>query len=190
VLAETFGIRREKQDAFAIASHRKAIESPFPRDEIVPLEGLSRDAFPRALTETLCARLPPIAGDQAFGVTRATVAVEADAAAALLVVSETMLRRLNVACSLRIVAATRSGDDPAMPGVAPIVAARKLLAAHRIRCRDDRGSRNHGSLRCAGHRLCGGNRGSVIGAQSGWWCAGAGPSDRRIRCNPCRTVVA
>lgn len=131
-LAEAFGIGREKQDAFAIASHRKAIENPPDVREIVALSGLSHDAFPRALTETLCSRLPPIAVDQAFGVTRATVAVEADAAAALLVVSEAMLRRLNVERPLRIVAATRCGDDPAMPGVAPIAAARKLLATHRI----------------------------------------------------------
>lgn len=127
-LAEAYDISRDRQDAFAIASHRKAVASPPGDDEIVPLAGLTRDAFPRALTETLCARLPPIAGDPPFGVTRATIAVEADAAAAVLVVSETMLRRLSITRPLRIVAATRCGGDPAMPGVAPIAAARKLLA--------------------------------------------------------------
>jgi acetyl-CoA C-acetyltransferase len=131
-LAQAFDIPREKQDAFAIASHRKALENPPDPREIVPLAGLTRDAFPRALTDRLCSRLPPIAGDQAFGVTRATVAVEADAAAAVLVVSESMLRRLSVERSLRIVAATRCGDDPAMPGAAPIAAARRLLAAQRL----------------------------------------------------------
>ena len=131
-LAEKFGISRSRQDEFAIASHRKALRNPPGLGEIVSLAGLSRDAFPRALTETLCSRLPPIAGDRVFGVTRATVAVEADATAALLVVSETMLRRLNVTRSLRIMATARCGDDPAMPGAAPIVAARKLLATQRI----------------------------------------------------------
>jgi acetyl-CoA C-acetyltransferase len=132
VLAETFGISRTRQDAFAIASHRKAIENPPGSGEIVPLAGLSRDAFPRALSEALCSRLQPIAGDEVFGVTRATVAVEADAAAALLVVSETMLQRLDVGRPLRIMAATRCGDDPAMPGAAPIRAAKKLLAGQRV----------------------------------------------------------
>ncbi len=132
VLAKAFDIPRERQDAFAIASHRKAIANPPDVREIVTLAGLSRDAFPRALTESLCARLPPIAGDQTFGVTRATVAVEADAAAAVLVVSEAMLPRLNVERPLRIVTATRCGDDPAMPGAAPIAATRKLLTAQRI----------------------------------------------------------
>ncbi len=129
VLASAFDIRRDRQDAFAMASHRKAIENPPGPSEIVPLAGLTRDAFPRALSGTLCARLPPIAGDAAFGVTRATVAVEADAAAAVLVISEAMLRRLDVQRPLRIVAAARCGDDPAMPGAAPIAAAQKLLAA-------------------------------------------------------------
>ncbi|MBN8960667.1 MAG: acetyl-CoA C-acyltransferase [Rhizobiales bacterium] len=131
-LAEAFNIRRDRQDAFAIASHRKAIKNPSGHGEIAPLAGLSHDAFPRALTESLCSRLPPIAGGPSFGVTRATVAVEADAAAAVLVVSESMLRRLDVARPLRIVAATRCGGDPAMPGSAPIAAARKLLAPRQI----------------------------------------------------------
>ncbi len=132
VLAEAFDISRDRQDAFAIASHRKAIANPPGDGEIAPLAGLTRDAFPRALTESLCSRLPPIAGGASFGVTRATVAVEADAAAAVLVVSETMLRRLDVARPLRVVAASRCGSDPAMPGIAPIAAARKLLSAGSI----------------------------------------------------------
>jgi acetyl-CoA C-acetyltransferase len=131
-LAEAFDIRRNRQEAFAISSHRRAVESPPALQEIVPLAGLSRDAFPRALTEALCSRLSPIAGDDAFAVTRATVAVEADGAAAVLVVSEAMLQRLNVARPLRIIAAARCGGDPAMPGAAPVAAARKLLAAQRI----------------------------------------------------------
>ena len=131
-LAEAFNISRDRQDAFAIASHRKALANPAGESEIAPLAGLTRDAFPRALTESLCSRLPPIAGGPSFGVTRATVAVEADAAAAVLVVSESMLRRLDVVRPLRVVAASRCGGDPAMPGIAPIAAARKLLAARQI----------------------------------------------------------
>ncbi len=131
-LAEAFDISRDRQDAFAIASHRKAIANPPGDGEIAPLAGLTRDAFPRALTESLCSRLPPIAGDPSFGVTRATVAVEADAAAAVLVVSESMRRRLGITRPLRVVAASRCGGDPAMPGIAPIAAARKLLAARQI----------------------------------------------------------
>src|SRR4029077_7073741 len=128
---ERFAISRARQDEFAIASHRKALQNPPGAAEIVLLAGLSHDAFPRALTNAICSRLAPLAGDATFGVTRATVAVEADAAAALLVVSETMARRLNFRRPLRIVSATRRGGDPAMPGTAPIAAAESLLAAER-----------------------------------------------------------
>jgi acetyl-CoA C-acetyltransferase len=131
-LAETFAISRRRQDEFAIASHRKALQNPPGPAEIVPLARLSRDAFPRALAEAICSRLAPLAGDASFGVTRATVAVEADAAAALLVVSEPMARRLDVKRPVRIVSATRRGGDPAMPGTAPIAAAKSLLAAERV----------------------------------------------------------
>ncbi|HWV97110.1 MAG TPA: acetyl-CoA C-acyltransferase [Xanthobacteraceae bacterium] len=132
MLAAAFDIPRDRQDAFAIASHSKAMANPPGDSEIATLAELTRDAFPRALTESLCSRLPPIAGDPFLGVTRATVAVEADAAAAVLVVSETMLRRLDVARPLRVVAASRCGGDPAMSGTAPIAAARNLLAARQI----------------------------------------------------------
>jgi acetyl-CoA C-acetyltransferase len=131
-LAERYGISRARQDEFAIASHRKALQSPAGAAEIVPLAGLAHDAFPRVLTAAVCARLPPLAGDAAFGVTRATVAVEADAAAALLVVSEKMVRRLDAQRPVRIVSAARRGGDPAMPGTAPIAAAKSLLAADGI----------------------------------------------------------
>jgi acetyl-CoA C-acetyltransferase len=131
-LAERYGISRARQDEFAILSHRKALQNPAGAAEIVPLAGLAHDAFPRALTAAVCARLAPLAGDSVFGVTRATVAVEADAAAALLVVSERMARRLDVHRPVRIVSTARRGGDPAMPGTAPIAAAESLLAAENI----------------------------------------------------------
>ncbi|MCK1394414.1 thiolase family protein [Bradyrhizobium sp. 1] len=131
-LAERFGISRERQDEFAIGSHRKALQNPPGAPELVPLAHLSHDAFPRVLTRATCARLAPLAGEAAFGVTRATVAVEADAAAALLVVSETMARRLKARRPLRIMSAWRRGGDPAMPGTAPVAPAVRLLAAERI----------------------------------------------------------
>jgi acetyl-CoA C-acetyltransferase len=131
-LAERFGISRARQDEFAIVSHRKALQNPTGPTEIVSLAGLTHDAFPRSLTEATCSRLAPLAGHAAFGVTRATVAVEADAAAALLVVSESMVRRLEVERPVRIISATRRGGDPALPGAAPTAAARSLLAAELI----------------------------------------------------------
>src|SRR5690606_17287890 len=58
--------------------------------------------------------------------------VEADAAAVLLVVSEDIARRLASSRPVRIVAGCRRGGDPAMPGAAPIAAARALLATQTL----------------------------------------------------------
>src|SRR2546423_7609786 len=52
-MAKTWSIARESQDKIALASHEKAIagqKSGFFDDLIVPVEGMSRDGFPRADT--------------------------------------------------------------------------------------------------------------------------------------------
>jgi acetyl-CoA C-acetyltransferase len=124
MLARELGITRDEQEAFAVESHRKAMEA-LPTGEIVSLEGLPADAFKRRLGVAMCRRLPLIAGDADHGVTSATVAVEADAAAAVLVVSERF-----ATSGLRIMGSLRVGGDPERPGLAPVEAARRLL--HRL----------------------------------------------------------
>jgi len=131
-LAGARGITRQAQESFAVESHRKARTAAqgdvFDR-EIVPVAGLARDAFTRELTPALCARLPALCGDDAHAVTAATVAVEADAAAAVLVVGEDLAARLaRGARPVRVLGGARRGGDPAMPGLAPIAAARAALA--------------------------------------------------------------
>src|SRR5262249_23666529 len=130
-LARTLGIARAAQEAFAVESHRKARQAADHAlaGEIVPLGDLARDAFTRELTPSLCARLPALAGDEAHAVTAATVAVEADAAAAVLVVSQEIAARFASAVRpVRVLGGARGGGDPAMPGLAPIAAARATLA--------------------------------------------------------------
>jgi len=135
-LAHARGITRAAQEAFAVESHRKARQAAADDGldrEIVPVAGLARDAFTRELTPALCARLPALAGDKAHAVSAATVAVEADAAAALLVVSEDVAERLAARDRpIRVLGGTRRGGDPTMPGLAPIAAARGALARHGI----------------------------------------------------------
>jgi acetyl-CoA C-acetyltransferase len=128
LLAKEFGISREAQESFAVASHRKALA--LDGSEIVPVENLARDAFTRALDPRMCARLPVIAGDAERGVTAATIAVEADAAAAVLVVSEKIAARAQYAA--RIIGGARRGGEPERPGLAPIAAARAVLEKSRI----------------------------------------------------------
>jgi acetyl-CoA C-acetyltransferase len=132
-LARALGITRAAQEAFAVESHRKALRHGAAAGEIIAVAGLERDAFARALTERLCARLPALAGDPQHAVTAATVAVEADAAAVVLVVAEAVAARLTPAGrSVRILGGARRGGDPMMPGLAPVAAARAVLTRYNI----------------------------------------------------------
>lgn len=125
-LAAARRVTRAMQEAHAVASHAHA-RAAGPSPAIVALAGQDRDAFVRALSPTLAARLPVIAGDALHGLTAATTAVEADAAAALVVVSSEKAQALGAAKALRLVASARLGGDPAMPPLAPIAAARRVL---------------------------------------------------------------
>lgn len=128
VLADEWDISRAAQEAFAIESHRKAVSRGCPAAEFVPVSGLASDPFARRLSTGLCTRLPVLAGSPSHGVTAATIAVEADAAAAVLLVSETALARCRLrGRAVRVVGGARSGGDPERPGLAPIAAARAAL---------------------------------------------------------------
>lgn len=122
-LAARCGITRARQDAYAVQSHQRAGADTQLAEEIAPLNGMAADGFTRPLTAKTCARLPILAGDAAFGITAATTAIEADGAAAVLVVSE----RVSATFGARIVAATSAGGDPVWPGLAPIAAAKDAL---------------------------------------------------------------
>lgn len=123
-LARADGIGRAAQEAFAAESHRRAIAAT-ATGEIVPLDGVAADPFARVLSPSLLARLPALAGDGAHAVTAATTAVEADAAALLL---------LGPAGegAVRIVGATATGGDPLMPALAPVEAVEALCRRHGI----------------------------------------------------------
>ncbi|TPE51628.1 thiolase family protein [Amaricoccus solimangrovi] len=122
-LAERLGISREEQDAWAIASHARALAAaPRLPAEIVPLSGIEADPFARRITARICARAPVLAG----GVTTANTAVAADGAAFCLLVSDRIARRLSTP-RLRVLAGATLGADPALPGLAPVPAIRAVL---------------------------------------------------------------
>lgn len=138
-LASLLGMARADQEAFAVTSHRKALVHA-DTDEIVAIEDITRDAFTRELNPRLCARLPVLAGTAAYGVTAATTAVEADAAAVVLVAAEEVARRVARAhprlTPLRILGSTRVGGDPTLPGLAPVVAGHALMRQIGLRAED------------------------------------------------------
>lgn len=128
-LAVRLDISRSRQETFAIESHAKALVAREGlRHEIVPVAGLDHDAFARRLSEKTCARLPPLAGAGAHALTAATIAVEADAAAVLAVVSDAALKKLKDANAVRIVATKRVTGDPVLPGLMSTEAAKAVLA--------------------------------------------------------------
>lgn len=117
-LADRLGITAAEQADWAIASHAKARAMPdWP--EILPLRGITRDAFTRALTPALAARAPRLSGT----VTAATAAVAADAAAFVLVAADDLATRN----SLQILGGVTLGAAPEEPGLAPVAAIAKIL---------------------------------------------------------------
>lgn len=116
-LAQRLGIPRDRQEAWAVDSHAKALKSDHSA-EIVPLATVAADAFPRRLTPGLLARAPMVFGS----ITAATAAVAADAAAICVVVSD----RLAQGRGLAILAGATLGGDPEEPGLAPVTAIAKV----------------------------------------------------------------
>ena len=116
-LARRLGIDRARQEAWAMASHDKALIED-QSAEIVPILGIDADAFPRRLSPRLLARAPILQGS----ITAATAAVAADAAAVCLVVSD----HIAAGRGLAILGGATVGGDPTEPGLAPIAAIRRV----------------------------------------------------------------
>ncbi|PWC56506.1 thiolase family protein [Azospirillum sp. TSO22-1] len=135
-VARAWGITRERQDAFALASHRKAVESQatgrFAR-EIVPLvlpDGrvVDRDECPRPDTSAeKLARLPPVFMPGGT-VTAGNACPVNDGAAVVAVVSERRFAAMAGARGLRVADSAAAGVDPNLLGTGPIPAVRRLLA--------------------------------------------------------------
>ncbi|MFD1626193.1 thiolase family protein [Azospirillum griseum] len=137
-VAAAYGITRERQDAYALTSHRKAVAAQdsgrFVR-EIVPLtlpDGtvIDRDDGPRrdSSLERL-ARLRPVFRDNGT-VTAGNACPINDGAAAVVVVSERIHQALGGPPGLWVVDSQAAGVDPHLLGTGPIPAVRKLLARH------------------------------------------------------------
>lgn len=125
-LAAARGVSRERQDEYARLSHAKAVAA---RDagrfakEIVPVEGLAADRRPRELQAASLARLPA-AFVPGGTVTAGNSSPISDGAAALAIVPERLRAGLP---GLRLRAGAVAGCDPALPGLGPVPAVRRVL---------------------------------------------------------------
>ncbi|MDN4646359.1 thiolase family protein [Arthrobacter sp. PsM3] len=147
-VATRCGISRERQDGFALRSHRRALASAaagFFDAEIVPLRGgpgsdgppvvsaddgaglVSADDGPRrGLTGAVLARFPPVfaAGGT---VTAGNSCFDADGAAAVVITTVERARALGARDGLLVRGTDTAGVDPQLLGIGAAAAAERLL---------------------------------------------------------------
>jgi acetyl-CoA acyltransferase len=130
-VARKYGITRQAQEEFAVASHAKANDARLKgkfKDEIVVLPAASEDGCIRPDTNLQAlAGLKP-AFDQNGVVTAGTSSPLTDGAAACLVVSENYARKHQLPVLARIKSVAIAGCEPDIMGIGPVVATRKALA--------------------------------------------------------------
>ena len=138
-VAERWAVSRERQDAFALASHQKAvaaIERGAFDGQIVPVTipqkkddpiVVSRDEHPRSdSTLEALGRLRP-AFREGGTVTAGNASGINDGASAVLLVEAEKARNLGLRPLARVVSTAVAGIDPAIMGAGPIPAVRKAL---------------------------------------------------------------
>lgn len=134
-VARLDGISREDSDAFALRSHQRAVTADFSA-EVVPVTIPGRrgntvvtmDEGPRPDTsaEALAGLRPVVAGGSV--VTAGNASSLNDGAAAVLVASESAVRRLGLTPRARVAAAASAGVAPSVMGLGPVPATQKALA--------------------------------------------------------------
>ncbi|MEA2537147.1 MAG: hypothetical protein QOF11_1381 [Chloroflexota bacterium] len=147
-VAERWSVARERQDAFALESQRRAIAAieagrfdsqivpiPVPQRKGDPII-VARDEHPRAdSTAEALARLRP-AFREGGTVTAGNASGINDGASAVLLVEADRARELGLKPLARIVSTAVAGVDPAIMGVGPVPATRKALDRAGIRVED------------------------------------------------------
>jgi len=154
-LAKDYKISREEQDAFSLKSHQKAVNAinkGYFKDQIVPIEveqvfveGNKRktkkfivdtDEGPRAdTTLEALAKLKPAFADKGT-VTAGNSSQTSDGAAFVLVMSEEMVKELNLKPLARLISYAVAGVDPRIMGVGPIAAVPKALKKANLKLND------------------------------------------------------
>jgi acetyl-CoA C-acetyltransferase len=144
-IAETRGISRADQDAFAVESHRRAAaRTGLTLDEIVPVTVpggktetiIVHDEGPRADTSLEILAKLRTSFAKTGTVTAGNASQLSDGAAALVVVSEKIARNSRAPIKARIVASATSGVAPKEIFIAPVTAVQKVLAKAKMTLAD------------------------------------------------------
>jgi acetyl-CoA acyltransferase len=140
-VAERWKVSRADQDAFALASHQKAVAAQKAgrfADELIPVEILQKkgepvriiaDEGPRA--DSTLEKLATLRGAFREGgsVTAGNASGLNDGSAAVLLMSERAAKELGKKALARFISAGTAGVDPRVMGVGPIPASQKALRA-------------------------------------------------------------
>ena len=146
-VAKRYNISREDQDEFAYNSHQKALkalkEGKF-KDQIVPIDieetfinaagkketrkyTVTEDEGPRADTSLeLLGKLRPVFAEGG-SVTAGNASQMSDGAAFVVVMSERMMKELNLEPIARLVSYGVAGVEPRVMGISPVIAVPKAL---------------------------------------------------------------
>jgi len=138
-VAGSFGVTRERQDEYALRSHRRAAEAAAAgkfSGEIVPLTSngtlVVTDDGPRpSLRPALMARFPA-AFVPGGTVTAANSCFDADAASAVVVTSLARARAMGATDGLEVLGNETAGVDPELLGIGAAQAAERLLSRHGV----------------------------------------------------------
>ncbi|GAA4270608.1 acetyl-CoA C-acyltransferase [Hyunsoonleella aestuarii] len=146
-VANQFKVSREDQDEFAYSSHMKALKAQAEnrfQDQIVPIEveqtyvddsgkkqtkkyTVTKDEGPRAGTNlSALAKLRPVFA-QGGSVTAGNSSQMSDGAAFVMVMSEDMVKELNLEPIARLVNYAAAGVEPRIMGIGPVKAIPKAL---------------------------------------------------------------
>ena len=147
VLAEQYKVSRDEQDEYALLSQTRAaraIAAGRFNEELAPvtIEGkkgattFSRDEhpFPAANLDKL-GKLAPVFSKTGT-ITAGNSSGITDGAAALVIASETFVKRNNLKPLARITAVTSAGVDPRTMGIGPVPALRKLEEKYNLKLHD------------------------------------------------------
>jgi acetyl-CoA C-acetyltransferase len=147
-VAAQYGLTREMQDEFAVASQNKAeaaVKSGRFKDEIVPvvIKGkkgdtvFDTDEFPKfGTTMESVSKLKPAFKKDGGTVTAANASGINDSAAALVVMSKEKADELGLKPMAKIVSYATGGVDPSVMGIGPVPAVRKALAKANMTIKD------------------------------------------------------
>jgi len=147
VLAEQYKIGREEQDQFALRSQQraeKAIAAGRFKEEIAPVtietkkgnEVMEQDEHPfLGATLEKMAKLPPVFS-KTGSITAGNSSGITDGAAALVLASESFVKKNGLKPMARITAVTSAGVDPRTMCVGPVPALKKMEAKYGLKLKD------------------------------------------------------